>query len=83
MEDELKQKKFQALNARKISVGFLLTAFIIMAGWGFTPLKNVLPALSALMLFGACAIIAVAFTILGLYRDVQIKALKASIEDKE
>jgi uncharacterized membrane protein len=82
MEDELKETQFKQRNTNLIATISLLLSMVIMGLWGFTPLKKIIPALLVLNLFIIFCLIAVAFTILGIYRGMQVKALKARIEDQ-
>ena len=78
---ELESRIKLAKSARRLSVYLLMAAFAIMGAWGFTPLKEVLPALFVLILFVFFSLVALGLTILSLYKGIQIKALRAKIED--
>lgn len=63
-----------------ISLG---VAMLVMALWGWTPLKNIIPALTVLTLFVSFVILAIAGAAFRIYRGMQVRALKAKIVDTD
>jgi hypothetical protein len=68
-------------NARYLAGVLILMAFIVMASWGWTPLKRVIPALQPLLLWAVLCVAAVIVFILSIIHDVKSKALENEIED--
>jgi hypothetical protein len=58
-----------------------MTSMVIMALWGWTPLKQMIPGAFVLFLFVVLMIISIGATLLGIYRKIQINHEKAKLED--
>ena len=81
MDEHLKDiQKQQKTAATRASVSLIL-AMLTMAIWGWTPLKNIIPALAVLTVFAVFIIFSIGMTILSFYRGIQARAQKAIIED--
>ena len=74
-----KQEKRAAFRA-SVSLG---CAMLIMSVWGWTPLKAIIPAVTILTLFISFVVLAILGSAFRVYRGMQIKALKAKIEDAD
>ena len=82
MEEHLKEiQKKQKTAATRASISLILS-MLTMAIWGWTPLKNLIPAFAVLMVFAVFGIVSIGLTVLSLYRGIQARAQKAIIEDK-
>ena len=81
MAEEMKLRKTQERNAAKYSTSCLIAAMLIMGAWGWTPLKNIIPAATNLVFFGMLMLTSVFFALTSVYRGIQKRALKAKIED--
>ena len=79
LEKLQKQEKKAALMS-SISLG---VAMLTMALWGWTPLKNMVPALAVLTVFVSFVVLAIAGAVFRIYRGIQVRALKAKIADAE
>lgn len=82
MEEKLNQLKTQERNSKRISSACLIGSMFVMALWGWTPLKNVIPAIYTLVLWAALSLVALVVGILSIYRGIQVRSLKARIEDQ-
>ena len=81
MEDHLKEiQEKQKVASTRASIALVLS-MLTMAIWGWTPLKNIIPALAVLVVFAVFSIVAVGLTVLSIYRGIQVRAQKAIIED--
>ena len=83
MAEHLKQLQKQEKNAAAMSSISLVVAMLVMAVWGWTPLKTIIPALTILILFVSFVILAIAGAGFRIYRGMQVRALKAKIADKD
>ena len=81
MTEELKLRKAQERNAAKYSTACLILAMLVMAVWGWTPLKNIVPAAANLGIFGVLVLASIFLALTAFYRGIQKRALKAKIED--
>ncbi len=82
MTEDLKLRKTQEQNAAKYSTACLILAMLTMAVWGWTPLKNIVPAAVNLGIFGILVLTSVFLALTSVYRGIQKRSLKAQIEDK-
>ena len=82
MSENLELRKTQGKNAAKISTFFLILAMLTMAVWGWTPLKNIIPAAANLGIFGIFLATSMFMAGLTVYRGLQTRALEAKIEDQ-
>lgn len=82
MNEELKFRQTQERNAAKFSTACLIVAMLMMAAWGWTPLKNIVPAAANLVFFGILMLTSVFFALTSVYRGIQKRSLKAKIEDE-
>lgn len=78
--EKLKKQEKKAAVMSSISLG---GAMLTMALWGWTPLKNVIPAFWVLVVFGSFMVLALAAAIFRIYRGIQVRALKAKIADAD
>ena len=83
MAEHLKQLQKQEKNAAAMSSISLVVAMLVMAVWGWTPLKTIIPALTILILFVSFVILAIAGAGFRIYRGMQVRALKAKIADTD
>ncbi len=83
MAEEFKLRKSQEQSAAKISTICLILSMLTMAAWGWTPLKEIVPALTILLIFGLFVLVSIGMAIVGVYRGIQARALKARIEDTD
>ncbi len=81
MAEHLEKLQKQEKNAAIMSSVFLGIAMLGMALWGWTPLKNIIPALTILTLFVTSVGIAIVGAGFRIYRGIQVRALKAKIAD--
>ena len=81
MTEELKLRKTQERNAAKYSTACLILAMLTMGLWGWTPLKNIVPAATNLLIFGGFVLGSIFLAIVSVYRGIQKRSLKAQIED--
>ena len=77
---KLQQQEKRAAFMSSISLG---CAMLVMALWGWTPLKTLIPALTILTLFVAFVVLAIAGAAFRVYRGMQVRALKAKIADTD
>ena len=82
MAEHLKKLQQQEQTAARMSGVSLGCAMLVMALWGWTPLKTLIPALTILTLFVSFVVLAMAGAAFRVYRGMQIRALKAEIADK-
>ena len=82
MDEEMKLRKTQEINAAKYSTSCLIAAMLIMGAWGWTPLKNIIPAATNLVIFGALVLASLILASTSVYRGIQKRSLKAKIEDE-
>ena len=81
MEEHLKEiQEKQKIASTRASISLVLS-MLTMAIWGWTPLKNIIPALAVLVVFAVFSIFAIGLTLLSIYRGIQARAQKAIIED--
>ena len=78
--EKLRKQEKKAAFMSSISLG---VAMLTMALWGWTPLKNMIPALDILTVFVSFVILAIAAAIFRIYRGIQVRALTARIADKD
>ena len=52
-----------------------------MAVWGWTPLKNIVPAAPTLLIFVGFVLVSICMAFVGVYRGIQKRAVEAKIED--
>lgn len=83
MAEHLEKLKKQEKNAAIISSIFLGLAMLIMALWGWTPLKNIIPAITVLTLFVVSVVLAISGAVFRIYRGIQVRALTAKIADAD
>ena len=83
MAEQLKQLQKQEKNAAFMSSVSLVVAMLVMAVWGWTPLKTIIPAITVLILFVSFVILAIAGAGFRIYRGMQVRALKAKIADTD
>lgn len=83
MQEELKKKKEEQRNARIRSLISIFGSMIVMALWGWTPLKEIIPALPVVFAWISLSMAALIYGIYSVIRKQQVKSLKAQIEDKE
>lgn len=83
MAEHLEKLKKQEKNAAIISSIFLGLAMLFMALWGWTPLKNIVPAITVLTLFATCMILAILGAAFRIYRGIQVRALTAKAADAD
>ena len=83
MAEHLKKLQQQEKRAAFMSSISLGCAMLVMALWGWTPLKNLIPALTILTLFVSFVVLAIAGAAFRVYRGMQIRALKAKIADTD
>lgn len=81
MAEAVANRKAQEQSAAKISTICLILSMLTMAAWGWTPLKEIVPAAVSLSIFGGFVIVSIVMAIVGVYRGIQHRALKARIED--
>ena len=81
MAEMLKEIEKKQKNAAKLGTLGLVLAMATMAIWGWTPLKQIIPAVYILVLFAIFMVFAIALTVLSVYRGMQVSAQKARIED--
>lgn len=81
MAEMLKEIEKKQKTAAKLGTIGLALAMLTMAIWGWTPLKHIIPAVFILGLFAIFVVFAIAFTLLSVYRGMQVRAQKAKIED--
>ena len=82
MEDEMKNLKGKQKLAAKGATFSLLAAMATMALWGWTPLKESIPAVYVLSIFLLFVVFALVLTILTVYRRMKYTAMKAKLADK-
>jgi MFS superfamily sulfate permease-like transporter len=73
-QTEHDEKKRKQVNAYRAGLICIISSMVLMALWGWTPLKQIIP--------GVLVILAVGFTLLSLIRGVQVRSLKAAIDDQ-
>lgn len=56
-------------------------SMLVMAIWGWTPLKTIIPALTILTLFVSFVFLAIAGAAFRIYRGMQIRAIKNKLAD--
>ena len=78
--EKLKRQEKRAAFMSSISLGI---AMLTMALWGWTPLKNMVPALTVLTLFGSFVVLAIGGAVFRIYRGIQVRALTAKIADAD
>ena len=83
MSEHLEKLKKQEKKAALMSGVSLGVAMLVMALWGWTPLKTMIPALGILTLFVSFVILAIGAAIFRIYRGIQVRALTAKIADEE
>lgn len=83
MAEHLEKLKKQEKNAAIISSIFLGLAMLTMALWGWTPLKNIIPAITVLTLFVSSVVLAILGAVFRIYRGIQVRALTAKIADAD
>lgn len=81
MAEHLEKLQKQEKNAAVMSSISLVVAMLVMALWGWTPLKNIIPALTVLTLFVSFVFLAIIGAGFRIYRGMQVKAAKAKITD--
>lgn len=81
MAEAVANKKAQEQKAAKISTICLILSMLTMAAWGWTPLKNIVPAAVNLWIFVCFVFASIVMAFVGVYRGIQHRALKARIED--
>ncbi|MHA2054536.1 MAG: hypothetical protein ACW99F_13150 [Candidatus Hodarchaeales archaeon] len=81
-QTEHDEKKRKQVNAYRAGLICIISSMVLMALWGWTPLKQIIPGLTVLILFLVLVILAVGFTLLSLIRGVQVRSLKAAIDDQ-
>ena len=81
MAEMLKEIEKKQKNAAKLGTIGLVLAMLTMAIWGWTPLKDTIPAVYTLGLFTIFVVFSIALTTLSVYRGMQVRAQKAKIED--
>ena len=79
LEKLQKQEKLAAFMS-SISLGI---AMLVMALWGWTPLKTMIPALGILTVFVSFVILAILAAVFRVYRGIQVRALTAKIADED
>lgn len=82
MTEDLEKTQRQEKNARKVASVFLFAAMALMALWGWTPLKKVIPGTPVLVLFMVFVVLSVILTLLSIYRGIQARSKKAQLEDQ-
>ena len=83
MSEHLEKLRKQEKRAAVLSGVSLGVAMLTMALWGWTPLKNMIPALTILTVFVSFVFLAILAAIFRIYRGIQIRALKAKIADED
>ena len=83
MAEHLKKLQKQETRASFMSGISLLMAMLVMALWGWTPLKTIIPALWILTLFVSFVILAILGAAFGIYRGIQIRSLQAKLADTD
>lgn len=78
--EKLKKQEKRAAYMSSISLG---VAMLVMALWGWTPLKTVIPALGILTVFVSFVVLAIGAAIFRIYRGIQVRALTAKIADED
>ena len=81
MTEALVNKKREEHEAAKISTICLILSMLTMAAWGWTPLKEIVPAATSLLIFVGFVFVSMVMAVVALYRGIQHRALKAKIED--
>ena len=81
MTEDFKDLKRRKKNTSKIATYCLIASMGIMALWGWTPLKQIIPGAAVLFLFFVLMVVSMGATVLGIYRGIQIKHEKAKAED--
>ena len=82
MAEDLALRKAQEQSAAKISTICLILSMLTMAVWGWTPLKNIVPAAPILLIFVGFVLVSICMAFVGVYRGIQKRALEARIEDE-
>ncbi len=82
MAEELKKLQIRSKKNARIATGFLLGSMGIMALWGYTPLKAIIPAIQILGAFLGCLVLSVVFTGITLIQGIKVKHMKARNEDE-
>lgn len=83
MAEHLEKLQKQEKNAAVMSLISLGVAWLVMALWGWTPLKTVIPAITVLTLFVSFIILSILGAAFRIYRGMQVRALKAKIADTD
>lgn len=83
MAEHLEKLQKQEKNAALMSSISLGMAMLVMALWGWTPLKNIIPAITVLTLWGSFVILAISGAAFRIYRGMQVRALQAKIADTD
>ncbi len=83
MAEHLEKLKKQEKNAAIISSLFLGLAMLIMALWGWTPLKTIIPAITVLTVFASFVVLAILGAVFRIYRGIQVRALTAKAADAD
>lgn len=78
--ENLRQQEKRAAFMSGVSLG---CAMLVMAFWGWTPLKTLIPALMILTVFVSFVVLAIAGAAFRIYRGMQVRALKAKLADKD
>jgi D-alanyl-lipoteichoic acid acyltransferase DltB (MBOAT superfamily) len=81
MTEEYEDLKRRKNNVNKIATYSLIISMLVMALWGWTPLKEIIPGAFILYLFVLLMLISIASTLLSIYRGIQIRHAEAAIED--
>lgn len=81
MAEDLALRKSQEKKAARVSTICLILAMLTMAAWGWTPLKNIVPAAPILLIFVGFVLVSIIMAFVVVYRGLQHRALKAKIED--
>ncbi len=78
--EKLKKQEKRAAFMSSISLG---CAMLVMAVWGWTPLKTLIPALTILTVFVAFVVLAILGAVFRIYRGIQVRALTAKSADAD
>jgi 4-hydroxybenzoate polyprenyltransferase len=85
MTEKRQEKYEQALKLQKRNQKFatylLFLSMGTMALWGWTPLKQIVPALPVVVLWVSFTLTSLCLAIFGVYRGMQAKSWKEKIED--